>query len=106
LCLLVPRDRPEISPGLVRDIRQVTQKFQDVNAATVAGSVSMRKLRERTEQGAMGVHYIDEAFISELALAVVPERLKANFTSITRCSGESVGVNVHFFAASTASRSK
>jgi hypothetical protein len=30
-------DRPEISPGLVRDVRQVTQKFQDVNAATAAG---------------------------------------------------------------------
>ena len=33
-------ERLETSPGLVRDVRQVTQRFQDVSAATAAGYVS------------------------------------------------------------------
>ena len=34
-------ERPEASPGLVRDVRQATQRFQDVSAATAAGYVSV-----------------------------------------------------------------
>ena len=63
-------DRPEISPGLVRDVRQVTQKFQDVNAATAAGYVSVENCVSGPNEGAMGVHYVNEAFISDTILDV------------------------------------
>lgn len=63
-------DRPEISPGLVRDVRQATQRFQDVGAASAAGYVSTRNCVSGPNQGAMGVHYINDAFISDAVLDV------------------------------------
>ncbi len=63
-------DRPESSPGLVRDVRQATQRFQDVNAATAAGYVSTENCASGPNQGAMGVHYINDTFISDSVLDV------------------------------------
>lgn len=63
-------DRPEISPGLVRDVRQATHKFQDVNAATAAGYVSTRSCASGQNEGAMGVHYVNDTFISDAVLDV------------------------------------
>jgi hypothetical protein len=63
-------DRPEVSPGLVREVRQVTQKFQDVNAAKAAGYVSTRSCESGPDQGAMGVHYVNEAYITDAVLDV------------------------------------
>jgi hypothetical protein len=63
-------DRPETSPGLVRDVRQVTHRFQDVNAAKAAGYVSARSCASGPNEGAMGVHYINETFIADAVLDV------------------------------------
>jgi hypothetical protein len=63
-------DRPEVSPGLVRDVRQATQRFQDVSAAMAAGYVSAESCESGPNFGAMGVHYINEAFISDTVLDV------------------------------------
>lgn len=63
-------DRPEASPGLVRDVRQATQKFQDVTAATAAGYVSVESCESGPNEGAMGVHYVNEAFIADGVLDV------------------------------------
>src|SRR5688572_12020957 len=58
-------ERPEASPGLVRDVRQATQKFQDVAAATAAGYVSDRSCASGPNQGAMGVHYVNHAYVAD-----------------------------------------
>jgi hypothetical protein len=63
-------EHPEASPGLVRDVRQATQRFQDVNAATAAGYVSTRSCASGPNQGAMGVHYANEAYIADGVLDV------------------------------------
>lgn len=63
-------ERPEALGGLVRDVRQATQKFLDVNAATAAGYVSTQNCVSGPEQGAMGVHYVNEAFIADGVLDV------------------------------------
>jgi hypothetical protein len=63
-------DRPEVSPGLVRDVRQATEKFQDVAAATAAGYVSDRSCASGPNQGAMGVHYLNKAYIADGVLDV------------------------------------
>ena len=63
-------ESPEVSPGLVRAVRQVTQKFQDVNAATAAGYVSTESCASGPNQGAMGVHYVNEALIADGVLDV------------------------------------
>ena len=63
-------ERPEASAGLVRDVRHATQRFQDVNAATAAGYVSAGSCASGPNQGAMGVHYVNEAFIADGALDV------------------------------------
>lgn len=51
--------------GFVRDVRHATQAFQDVNAATAAGYVSTRNCVSGPDQGAMGVHYVNEAHIAD-----------------------------------------
>ena len=51
-------DHPEISPGLARDVRHATQRFQDVNAATAAGYVSTENCVSGPNEGAMGVHLV------------------------------------------------
>ncbi len=63
-------ESPEVSPGLVRAVRQTTQKFQDVNAATAAGYVSTQNCASGPNLGAMGVHYVNETFISDGVLDV------------------------------------
>jgi hypothetical protein len=61
---------PEASPGLVRDVRQVTQRFQDVTAATAAGYASTGSCVSGPNQGAMGVHYVNDAYIADGELDV------------------------------------
>ena len=63
-------EHPEASPGLVRDVRQATQRFQDVTAATAAGYVSVESCESGPNQGAMGVHYVNDAFIADGVLDV------------------------------------
>jgi hypothetical protein len=63
-------DRPEASPGLVRDVRQATQGFRDVTAATAAGYVSARNCVSGPNQGAMGVHYVNDGYIADGVLDV------------------------------------
>jgi hypothetical protein len=63
-------ESPEVSPGLVRAVRQTTQKFQDVNAATAAGYVSTASCASGPNLGAMGVHYVNETFIADGVLDV------------------------------------
>jgi hypothetical protein len=63
-------ERAEASPGLVRDVRQATQRFQDVTAATAAGYLSTGSCASGPNQGAMGVHYVNDAFIADGALDV------------------------------------
>lgn len=63
-------DRPEASSGLARDVRQATQKFQDVSTATAAGYISAENCESGPNQGAMGVHFINDAFITDTILDV------------------------------------
>ena len=60
---------PEASP-LARDVRQATQRFQDVSAATAAGYVSTRNCVSGPNEGAMGVHYVNDTFIADGVLDV------------------------------------
>lgn len=63
-------DHPENAPGLVREVRQVTREFQDVNAARAAGYVSTENCVSGPEEGAMGVHYVNETYIADGVLDV------------------------------------
>src|ERR1044072_5905319 len=63
-------DHPEMSTGLIRDVRQVTQRFQDVHAATAAGYVSTENCVSGPNQGAMGVHYVNATYIADGTLDV------------------------------------
>ena len=58
-------ERPEASPGLVRDVRQATQRYQDVTVAMAEGYVSAHSCESGPNQGAMGVHYVNDAFIAD-----------------------------------------
>ena len=58
-------ERPESSIGLVREVRQATQRFQDPRAAIAAGYVSTGNCVSGPNQGAMGVHYVNEAYIAD-----------------------------------------
>jgi hypothetical protein len=60
----------ETSPGLVRDVRRATQNFQDASAAIAAGYVSTRSCVSGPSGGAMGVHFVNEAFIADGVLDV------------------------------------
>ena len=63
-------DRPEAFPGLVRDVRQATQSLQEVSAATAAGYASTSSCVSGPNQGAMGVHYVNDAYIADGVLDV------------------------------------
>ena len=63
-------ESPEVSPGLVRTVRQVTQKFQDVKSAAAAGYISTASCASGPNVGAMGVHYVNETFIADGVLDV------------------------------------
>jgi hypothetical protein len=58
------------SPGLVRDVRRATHQFQNVDAAIGAGYESTRSCVSGPNGGAMGVHYVNEAFIADGVLDV------------------------------------
>lgn len=61
---------PDAFAGLVRDVHQASNRFQDVNAATAEGYVSTASCVSGPNQGAMGVHYVNNAFIEDGALDV------------------------------------
>lgn len=56
---------PEAFAGLVRDVRQAADRFQDVNTATAEGYVSTASCVSGPNQGAMGVHYVNDALIKD-----------------------------------------
>lgn len=60
----------EKTAGFVRDVRRATHEFQNVTAATAAGYVSTRSCVSGPSGGAMGVHYVNEAFIADGVLDV------------------------------------
>jgi hypothetical protein len=61
---------PEVFSGFVRDVRQAANRFQDVNAATAEGYVSTASCVSGPNQGAMGVHYVNNALIEDGVLDV------------------------------------
>jgi hypothetical protein len=61
---------PEAFAGLVRDVRQAANRFQDVNTATAEGYVSTASCVSGPNQGAMGVHYVNNALIEDGVLDV------------------------------------
>ena len=63
-------EHAEASPGLVRDVRQATRRFLDVNAATAEGYVSEHSCASGPNGGAMGVHYVNEALVADGVLDV------------------------------------
>jgi hypothetical protein len=58
-------EAPAAMSAFVRDVRRATHAFQDVNAATAAGYVSTRSCVSGPTQGAMGVHFVNEAYIAD-----------------------------------------
>jgi len=73
--LITPRqqhraDAPERLPGIVRQVRRATQELQDPNAAIAAGYQSTENCVSGPNGGAMGVHYVNEALISDGILDV------------------------------------
>jgi hypothetical protein len=63
-------ERPNASTGLVRDVREVTQHFHDVTAAVAAGYVSAGSCESGPSEDAMGVHYVNAAFVDDGVLDV------------------------------------
>ena len=61
---------PEAFAGLVRDVHQASNRFQNVNTATAEGYVSTENCVSGPNQGAMGVHYVNGAFIQDGVLDV------------------------------------
>ena len=49
----------------VRAVRAATRDFRDVNAATAAGYVSSGSCASGPNEGAMGVHYVNEAYLAD-----------------------------------------
>ena len=69
-------DRQNQSTGLVREVRQETRKFLDVNNAILEGYGSAGSCVSGPEEGAMGVHYVNGTLIGDDALeASKPEVL-------------------------------
>ena len=61
---------------LTRAVRQATSSFQDADAAAAAGYVLSGGCVTGPEEGAMGVHYVNEALVGDGALdATKPEAL-------------------------------
>jgi hypothetical protein len=61
---------PAALSGFVRDVREATQHFNDVSAAIAAGYVSTGSCASGPNEGAMGVHYGNAAFIEDGVLDV------------------------------------
>jgi hypothetical protein len=64
------RTGPVASAGFVRAVREATQHFNDVTAAIAAGYVSSASCVSGPNEGAMGVHYGNPAFIEDGVLDV------------------------------------
>lgn len=62
--------KPDAFAGLVRDVHQSSNRFQDVNAATAEGYVSTASCVSGPNEGAMGVHYVNDALIKDGVLDV------------------------------------
>jgi hypothetical protein len=58
-------DRRETSTGLVREVREATRDFHDVNNAMAAGYSSSGSCVSGPEEGAMGVHYANGALVAD-----------------------------------------
>jgi hypothetical protein len=58
-------DDPNISSGLVREVRQATRAFHDVSLAIAAGYSSAGSCVSGPEKGAMGVHYPNGALVAD-----------------------------------------
>jgi hypothetical protein len=63
-------ERPDTSTGLVHDVRQATERFHDVTIATAAGYVSAGSCESGPNEGAMGIHYVNGAFVDDGVLDV------------------------------------
>jgi hypothetical protein len=63
-------EQSESSSEFVRNVREATQRFQDARSATAEGYVSTRNCVSGPNQGAMGVHYVNDAFIADGILDV------------------------------------
>ena len=62
--------------GLVREVRQATEDFRDVNAALAAGYASTGSCVTGPEKGAMGIHFAKGSLIEDgLLNASAPELL-------------------------------
>jgi hypothetical protein len=65
-----------VPPGLVRVVRDATRPFLDVNAAVSAGYGPFLGCVSGTQEGAMGVHYVDGNLVGDGQLdAEHPEAL-------------------------------
>jgi hypothetical protein len=56
---------PEGLSDIVREVRQATREFRNPAAAVAAGYESTRNCVSGPEQGAMGVHYVNETLIAD-----------------------------------------
>ena len=72
-------DRQHQATGLVRDVRQATRAFQDVNAALAAGYSSANSCVSGPEVGAMGVHFPNGALVGDGELAA--DQPESSFTN-------------------------
>ena len=61
-------DRPDDATGLVREVRQATRAFHDVDAAMAAGYSSAGSCVSGPEVGAMGVHFPNGDLVGDGAL--------------------------------------
>ena len=49
----------------VRAVRAATREFRNVNAATAAGYISSGSCASGPNEGAMGIHYVNEAYLAD-----------------------------------------
>jgi hypothetical protein len=63
------------SPNLVHQVRDATQKFIDVNAATAAGYAPFLGCVTGPDHGAMGVHYVNGALLNGVLDVSQPQAL-------------------------------
>ena len=61
---------PDSFAGVVRDVRQAANRFQDVNTATAEGYVSTASCVSGPNEGAMGVHYVNSTLVEDGVLDV------------------------------------
>jgi hypothetical protein len=59
-----PRARKPAT-GLVHEVRRATERFHDASAATAAGYAAFLGCVSGPERGAMGVHFVNDALVSD-----------------------------------------